>query len=293
MTRHPDLELVQMPRHESFKAWAHGYPYRTVRWHFHPEYEIHLVTETSGTYLVGDHVGPFEPGNLVMTGPNLPHNWISAVGPEPVPRRSLVLQFGQSLIDGALALFPELDAVAPLLAESRHGVLFPRETAAGAEPLLAALTHLTGPARIERFMALLALLAGTPGRKTLASGAYEAEPTHYLASTMNGVLLHIQNNVTTRLYEADLARLSGLSTSAFSRRFRKHTGQNFVHYVNRLRVDLACQLLIQDRLSVTAICYETGFNNVSNFNRQFLALRAMSPSSYRRLHASGTAFVAA
>jgi len=64
----PDLELVAVPRDESFKVWSHGYPYRTVRWHFHPEYEIQLITTTSGKYFVGDHIGNFAPGNLVDDG---------------------------------------------------------------------------------------------------------------------------------------------------------------------------------------------------------------------------------
>ncbi|MGY3365171.1 hypothetical protein ACVWZL_002296 [Bradyrhizobium sp. GM2.4] len=73
----PDLEVVQIRRGESFKAWSHGYPFHTVRWHFHPEYELHQVVATSGRYFVGDFIGDFEPGNLVLTGPNLPHNWVS------------------------------------------------------------------------------------------------------------------------------------------------------------------------------------------------------------------------
>src|SRR3546814_5013324 len=73
----PDLEVVQIGQAESFKAWEHGYPFHTVRWHFHPEYEIHHVVETSGRYFVGDFIGTFESGNLVLTGPNLPHNWVS------------------------------------------------------------------------------------------------------------------------------------------------------------------------------------------------------------------------
>ena len=75
----PDLEVVAIGSGESFKAWEHGYPYRTVRWHFHPEYEIHHVVATTGQYFVGDFIGEFEPGNLVLTGPNLPHNWVSDV----------------------------------------------------------------------------------------------------------------------------------------------------------------------------------------------------------------------
>ena len=75
----PELELVRVPEKQSVKIWSHGYPFRTVRWHFHPEYEIHLITATSGIRYVGDHIGTFVPGDLVMVAPNLPHNWISDV----------------------------------------------------------------------------------------------------------------------------------------------------------------------------------------------------------------------
>ena len=75
----PDLEVIQIRPGESFAAKAHGFPYHTVRWHFHPEFEIHQIVATRGRCFVGDFIGEFEPGNLVLAGPNLPHNWISDV----------------------------------------------------------------------------------------------------------------------------------------------------------------------------------------------------------------------
>lgn len=287
----PDLELVQVRRDESFKVWSHGYPYRTVRWHFHPEYEVHLVTATSGTFLVGDYVGTFEPGNLVMTGPNLPHNWISNVGPnEVVPERCLVLQFTQDFIQGCLSVFPELDFVAGLLDESKHGINFPATTAFKVKPILTELIDAVGARRIELFIGLLNSLGQSKSRIALATGEFQAEPTKYMSGAMNHVLVHIRKNFTSELHESELATLSGLSTSAFSRKFRKHTGINFVQYINRLRIDFACQLLMQGKMSVTEICYEIGFNNVSNFNRQFLICKAISPSKFRSLHAVNAAF---
>src|SRR5580765_6271252 len=90
----PYLELVGIQEQESFKVWAHGSPYETIRWHFHPEYEINLVTHTSGRFFVGDQTGSFEPGQLFMVGPNLPHNWISELpDAQPVAQRCVVLQF--------------------------------------------------------------------------------------------------------------------------------------------------------------------------------------------------------
>ena len=121
----PYLELVGIQEQESFKAWAHGYPYETVRWHFHPEYELNLITETSGRFFVGDQTGLFAPGQLCMMGPNLPHNWVSDVPEgETVAERCIVLQFSGKCINRGIAAFPELGHIERLLVDSQRGILF-------------------------------------------------------------------------------------------------------------------------------------------------------------------------
>jgi AraC-like DNA-binding protein len=281
----PDLELVAVPRDESFKVWSHGYPYRTVRWHFHPEYEIHLITSTTGKYFVGDYIGNFEPGNLVMMGANLPHNWVSSVpGGERVDERCLVLQFDADFIARTIDAFPEFRRVAPLLDASRWGLLFTPETGAAAEPIMREMLGAQGLRRIVLFIELFELLAQGAEPAKLASAAYRADPTRYAGTRINHVLAFIGKNLSQELRETELAELSGQSVSAFSRYFRRHTGLPFVQYVNRLRIDLACQLLLSGQLTITDICYRVGFNNLSNFNRQFLLLKDMPPSRWRAWH---------
>ncbi len=278
----PDLELVAVPRDESFKVWSHGYPYRTVRWHFHPEYEIQVITSTTGKYFVGDYIGSFEPGNLVMTGPNLPHNWVSNVPHgERVDERCLILQFDAEVIAQAVKAFPELKRVECLLDASRWGVLFTPKTGAAAEPIMREMLGAQGMRRITLFLALLDLLVQGTEQVKLASAAYRADPSHYAETRINHVLSYIGKNLSQELRETELAELAGQSASAFSRYFRRHTGVPFVQYVNRLRINLACQLLMSGELSITDICYQVGFNNLSNFNRQFLLLKEMSPSRWR------------
>jgi AraC-like DNA-binding protein len=278
----PDLELVAVPRDESFKVWSHGYPYRTVRWHFHPEYELHLITATTGKYFVGDYIGDFAAGNLVMTGPNLPHNWVSNVPRgEQVNERCLVLQFDSEFVLRAIDAFPEFRKVTGLLEASRCGVLFPPETGAAAEPIMREMLHAQGMRRIALFVSLFGLLLQSSEPVKLASAAYRADPARYAETRINHVLTYIGKNLAQELREADLAGLAGQSVSAFSRYFRRHTGVPFVQYVNRLRINLACQLLLSGELSISEIGYQIGFNNLSNFNRQFLMLKGMSPSRWR------------
>ncbi len=290
----PDLELVQVRDDQSFKIWSHGYPFRTVRWHFHPEYELHLVTATEGDRYVGDHIGPFRAGDLVLVGPNLPHNWISDVPEgESVEERCVVLQFTREFITACMATFPELRFAQPLLTEAFRGIRFDARVAEHVGPLMRDLLEAAGARRIAVFVGILDLLGHAEQRTPLASIGFQPNPSAYLSTTMNLVLQHIGRNFTGDLSETDLAKLSRQSVSTFSRSFRKHTGMTFVQYVNSLRIELACQHLSQADLTVTDICYAVGFNNVSNFNRQFLAAKNMPPSKFRALWRSGRRFARA
>lgn len=280
----PDLEVVDVAQHESFKVWGHGYPFRTVRWHFHPEFEIQLITETSGQYFVGDFVGRFEPGNLVFMAPNLPHNWVSEL-PEgkTVERRNLIAQFSSEFLKQRVMAFPELRVFESLIAESTRGVVFSAKTGLAARPIMEELLQATEIRRVTLFLALLELLVQDEKRRQLASHRFSLDPAAYMSSTINQVLSYIDQNLASDLRESDVADLAKQSVTTFSRYFRKHTGMSFVQHVNRLRIHRACELLIDTDLSVADICFRVGYNNVSNFNRQFLTQKGVPPSRFRAL----------
>ena len=278
-------ELVQLKPDESFKAWSHGYPYETVKWHFHPEYEVHLITATSGQAFVGDHVGRFSPGNLAFLGPNLPHNWISEVAPgENVPQRCLIVHFPHAFIHNCTEIFPELASLVPVLDESAGGLEYPAEAGAEALGLMTALQTAQGASRLELFFGLMRLLASSGGRRRLSSAQYRPCALDYVHKALEHVLLHIDRNLAGTLRESDMAALSGYTQSSFSRAFRRQTGQSFVHYVNEKRIARSCSLLLHTQSSIIEICFAVGFKNVSNFNRQFLLHRKLTPSAWRRAH---------
>lgn len=290
----PYLELVGIKEQESFKVWKHGYPYETVRWHFHPEYELNLITDTSGRFYVGDHAGRFEPGQLCMVGPNLPHNWVSEVPDnQPVAQRCIVLQFSGKTLTHGFAAFPELAHLEWLLVQSRRGILFSAGTAARAAVLLNDLLVAVGMERVQKFLGLLELLARARDNVLLSTPEFEPDLDGYQSSTINQVIAYLAEHMGDGLREVDAARYAGMEPSAFSRFFRRHAGLPFIQYLNRLRVNRACELLTNGEQSITEICYECGFNNVSNFNRQFLALKAMPPSQFRRVHRAQDEFEAA
>lgn len=278
-------EVVQIGPGESFKAWSHGYPYETVKWHFHPEYEIHLITSTSGRAFVGDHVGDFSPGNLAFLGPNLPHNWISHVTPgETVPQRCMIVQFADAFIRRCIENFPELRPVRPVLDESLGGLEYTSAAAGEAWPLMTALQTAQGAARLELFFGLMRIIATAPGRRRMSSLHYLPCERDHVHKALEHVLLHIDRDLAGNLRESDMAALSGYTQSSFSRAFRRQTGQVFVDYVNQKRIARSCDLLLNSEGSIIEICFQAGFKNVSNFNRQFLLHRKLTPSAWRRAH---------
>lgn len=281
----PDLEVVDVLQNESFKVWGHGYPFRTVRWHFHPEYEVQLITETSGQYFVGDFVGRFAPGNLVFMAPNLPHNWVSEL-PEgtSVERRNLILQFPKEFLVERVLSIPEMRYLEKLLSDSKRGVVFSDSVSKTARPIMEELLTAASGRRIVLFLSLLDLLAQDGARKQLSSHRFSPDPSSYMSSTINQVLSYIDQNLASDLRESDVADLAGQSVTTFSRYFRKHTGTSFVQHVNTLRIRRACELLVDTGLSVVDICFRVGYNNVSNFNRHFLAQKGVPPSRFRSLH---------
>lgn len=289
----PDLEVVEVLRHESFKVWCHGYPFRTVRWHFHPEYEIQLITETTGQYFVGDFVGRFAPGNLALMAPNLPHNWISEV-PEntTVERRNLICQFSAEFLDERVMSFPEMRYLEKLIGESRRGVVFSEAAGKAARPLMEELLTAAGGRRLILFLTLLDLIAHDEGRMLLASRSFAPDPSDYMSSTINQILSYIDQNLANDLCVADMADLAGQSVAAFSRYFRRHTGMSFVRHINTLRIHRACELLIETGMSIADICFSVGYNNVSNFNRHFLEQKGVPPSRFRTLYQMNDAVVA-
>lgn len=287
----PDLEIVHIRKGESFAAWMHGYPFRTVRWHYHPEYEIHLVVETSGTFYMGDHVGRFAPGQLIMTGPNLPQNWISEIEPgTTVPKRSLVIQFPEAFIEQAVAAMPEMARLRPLLDRCRRGLLFDDQTSAAVRPKMERLIEAQGMARLALFWEVLDLLVQAPEPEVLASFSYELDLESFDNGGINRTLAYLRENLTEQIEEGDLAEMTGQSQSAFSRAFKRHTGTTLVRYRNQQRIDLACKILLTSpEKRVTEICYEVGFSNLSNFNRHFLKIKGMSPSQFRTTFAANRA----
>jgi AraC-like DNA-binding protein len=261
---------------------AHGFPTPLARWHFHDEYELHLITATSGKAFVGDWIGPFQPGHLVLCGPRLPHNWISLNTPEGgVSERDLVIQFAHGPIEHAAQEIPEMAEVMALLERARNGIEF-FGLSDRALQHFNAVKSARGFQRLVAFCAYLSDLARCTDFRLLSSVRMRGEEDEAETDQVNALINRIMRDFAQPMSAAELAAELGMTESRFSRFFRRATGNTFTEFVNRIRVNRAGQLLMETNRLVTHICHEVGFNNVANFNRRFLEVNGVTPSEYRR-----------
>ncbi len=260
----------------------HGYPTPLARWHFHDEYELHLITASSGKAFVGDWIGAFEPGHLVLCGPRLPHNWISTVVPNAsLNRRDLVIQFQHAPLEQACQAIAELRELFPLLERSRYGIEF-----FGISDRVLAHWHAVkaahGLARLAAFCELATDLARCGDYRLLSTVQLKGVENETELDQINAIVNRITENVAQTITASEVAADLGMSESRFSRFFRRATGNTYTDFVNQVRINRACQLLMGSQRYITNICYDVGFNNVANFNRRFLELKGMTPTEFRR-----------
>lgn len=279
----PDYEVIVCSPEESFRWFVHDYPHHLAKWHHHPEYELHLTRSGAGTMMVGDHLGEFAPGCLVLTGPNVPHSWLSTLAPgEVLKNRDMLVQFTADWADRVGSLCPEFAALSALLQDASFGVEFTGETASACRTLLAEVGEAQGPERVIRFLRLLTRLAEEPGdRRRLSRLAPGAGPSG-MPARLDAALRLISERYGEEVDLDAAAAACGLSPQAFSRLFKRQTGHTFASYLVLTRVYGACTLLTQTGRPITEICFEVGFNSVANFNRQFLKVCGRTPSAWRR-----------
>lgn len=279
----PDYEVIVCAPSESFRWNVHDYPHHLAKWHYHPEYELHLIQSTSGRMMIGDYVGPFNPGCLVLTGPNLPHNWVSDIGPQDrAPDRDMLIQFTPEFGAALTGHFAELKDVGQVLEDSVYGIEFNGAACSHGARLLRDIGGASGPRRLMLFLELMDLLSRAPQDRRILSRYAPALGMHTaISNRLQTAITHIYANYTSDVHLDDVARLVHMEESTFSRFFKKQTGHTFSRFVNQLRVHHACRLLVNTDRSITDICFDAGFNNTANFNRQFAAICRETPSSYR------------
>ncbi|MCF3110169.1 AraC family transcriptional regulator [Niabella sp. CC-SYL272] len=261
---------------ESFVVYQYETAHFPFKWHYHPEYELTLITSGSGKRLVGDHYAAFSPGDLVLLGGNLPHTWTS----EPARQRAsaIVIQFSEAFINPFLE-YPECYGIAALLRKSGKGLFFGKRQHVVTEKIKQ-LSKATGMGKLLGLIDVLHHLSKAPATALSTSAMLHAS-TNIAEARINKIFQHLYRHYKKPLHIDQFARLIHLSPGAFCKFFKKITGKTFSDYVNDIRIAKACTLLLETDLSITHIAYDVGFESITYFNRVFFRKKGSTPRVFR------------
>ncbi|MBQ4864022.1 helix-turn-helix domain-containing protein [Pseudoalteromonas sp. MMG013] len=250
-------------------------------WHYHPEYEICLTLNSQGVCHVGDHIAPYGDFDLVLLGPDLPHTWQSLPNPDGSQQLVHVAQIPVKWLEGLIQNNTDLYSLSTLLQKARCGVRFSTATAKSIFPQFKAMEAADPLTRFTLLMSLLNTLCLSEAQ-TLSSQEFSfVNSLDPAQDKFEKVMSYIYDNYCEQLSAESLAQYAHMSTNHFHRFFKKRTERTITEFINQLRIAKACKLLISSSAPISVISDQCGFNNISNFNRRFLSIKACTPSAFR------------
>jgi AraC-like DNA-binding protein len=283
---HPFKEVINYPVDNSFLIKFDNLPHFRFPWHFHDECEIVYIIKSFGKKFVGDAVEEFLPGDLSLYGSNLPHFYMSDPvyysGDPDLRVNAIVIQFHPNYFPPSQLERTEFIAVKRLLNSISSGVTFSSETSENAGKILHEIYQSSGMERYLLFVKLIDYLGRSQWRP-IATPDYINGKISVEDPRMAKIYKFTTRNYNRKIELEEVASVAGMNATAFCRYFRKKTGKTFAVFVNELRISYACKFLKHGNQTIADICEEAGFNNLSNFNRQFKSLMGKSPSEYRNL----------
>jgi len=254
-------------------------------WHYHNNFEISFITEGSGKRIVGDSIEEFQPGDLVFIGRNLPHVWIADKESRIPTNRTLemvFLQFTLNVLSPQLLILPEFCHVKRALDLSERGIQIIGDTLNEVSEIMLQLPYLTGFERMLHFFMMMDIIGESETNVPLASKEYLTSRFTTGNKRIEVIHNYLMNNYREDVNLKNLAALVNMAEGSLCRYFKMNMGITLFEYLNKIKTDFACKLLMNKDLGILDVCLDSGFNNISHFNKQFKKITGVPPSEYRK-----------
>lgn len=261
-------------------------PYFINTHHFHRDYEIVFVKESTGKRIVGDHVEAFGEGDLVLVGPDLPHAWFNDKeyyeDHKELVAKSVVIYLKKNWLEKEVLRLPQTGRLKKLLENAYRGIKFTGKSRLQIAQIVSQIYEAEGLQKSVNLFTILCEMSESKDYQLLATSNYINNYNGNEAARLNQVYEYVMRNFSSEITLEAAADVANMTANAFSRYFKKHTQKNFSHFVNEIRVGHACRLLQKKDLNIAQVCYESGFQSITNFNKFFKRLTGKSPLEYRK-----------
>ena len=256
------------------------------QWHFHPEVELIYIHKGRGTRFIGTDVHRFEPDELFLFGSNLAHMW--RCDPEYFLENSklkaevTIIYFHHDFLGDKFFNIPELKSIDSLLEKAKLGIKITGDTKVSIKELMSKLSEVKGLERITMLLTILEKMAASKEKQYINPVYHEVKIDRSEANRLNKIFQYVSDNFQRKITLTEIASVANLSAKAFCRYFKSKTRKTFYDFLLEVRVAHACNLLLEKEMTIYEVCYDCGFNNLSNFNRYFKKIMHKTPTNYKR-----------
>ncbi len=284
-------EITPLTQSDCFTYFSRVKKEFTFPLHTHEEFELNfIVNAKNAKRIIGDHTDVIDDLELVLVGSNLPHAWFTHQC-ESEEIYEVTIQFHRDLFDEKLLRRNQLSFIRTLLERSAKGILFSQETAQALKPRFMNLHQKSGFDSVLELMSILHDLSISRNMRTLSLTSFSNESLSYNSRRIEKAFEYMQNNYDKNITLEEMAKLVGMTEVSFSRFIKKRTGKTFIDSLNEIRIGHACRLLIDTTHTIAEISYQTGFNNLSYFNRIFKNRNHCTPKEFRENFAGTRTFI--
>ena len=258
------------------------------QWHFHPEIELIYIHKGRGTRFIGNDVHRFEPGELFLFGSNLAHMW--RCDPEYFDEGSklkaevTVIYFHHDFLGDKFFNIPELKSIDSLLEKAKQGIKITGSSKVQVKELIGKLSEAKGLERIIILLTILEKIALSKEKQFINPIYHPVKIEKLEADRLNKIFQHTSNNFQKKITLTEIASVANLSAKAFCRYFKSKTRKTYYDFLLEVRVAHACNLLLEKDMTIYEVCYDSGFNNLSNFNRYFKKIMSKTPLEFKKEH---------
>ena len=281
------LEEIKLNPKESFLIGVFQDHIDKSSWHYHEEFELSFITEGSGKRIVGDSVEEFHPGDLIFIGSRIPHVWFSKESPQRQHSgrtlESVNMLFNHDILPDNITSLPEFNNVRRAITLSERGIRLTGDTLNEVSRIMLQLPYLTPLKKLLFFYEIMDHIGKSNSFSYLASSDYVKSKFDTTNSRVRRIHQFLMKNYQNDIDLHQVAEIVHMAPASVCRFFKTSTGLTIFEYLNKIKIDYSCKLLLNTDLNIVDISYDCGFNNLSHFNKQFRKFMGKTPTQFRKL----------
>ncbi len=280
----------KLPKTEdaSFRVQVDHQPHFYDTFHQHPEIQITLIIESTGTVILGDYVGSFRPGDVFVIGANIPHVLKNDADyyneNSTLKAHAISVFFDQSTFGSEFLQLPETRELRNFLLLTKRGLKLKGSLKKVIGNMMRNIEFLHSLDKLIHLLKLINILVRSDKFIPMASETMNFSVTDMEGKRLNDIYQFTMNEYDRPISLEEVAEIASMTPSAFCRYFKQRTRKTYIDFLTEVRIGHACKLLISKDTTVTEVCYKAGFNNLSNFNRKFKKLTGYTPTHYQKVH---------